>query len=409
MNVLHLADVDNAGGSGRSAYRIHSGLRRLGVTSRMLVARKRSNDDQVRVINQNHRWYRLADRAARSIATFLSLQHLVVPSSRRLRHDPWVKETDIIQVFNCWGGFFSYRALPALSRLAPVVWRLSDQWLFTGHCNYSYDCERWKIGCGRCPYVKEEEALTFDTTRLLWSIKQRTLRNATLHVVAPSTWILSLARQSPLLQGKPITYIPNGVDGSVFYPRDKIDARKTLGLRPDSIIILFGSYSLGSKRKGGRQLIEALHRIDTGQVELVCFGNPSASLPVANVPVHFTGYIENDRVLAAMYSLADVYVLPTLADNLPNSVLEAMACGCPVVSFRVGGLPDAIAHMENGYLAEAGNALDLADGIQRIIQDESLREQMSRRSVETVRRKFSQENEARAFLSLYQSILSQPS
>ena len=156
MHITHFAHADSTGGSGRSAYRIHTGLQQRSVESRMIVARKASDDPSVRIINDNSPALQFMDRTGKKVNNRLSLQDVFIPSSISLPHHDWVQSADILQVFNTWDGLFSYLALPRLSNNQPVVWRLSDEWLYTGHCVYTYDCDRWQTGCGHCPQVDGE-------------------------------------------------------------------------------------------------------------------------------------------------------------------------------------------------------------------------------------------------------------
>ena len=171
LNVLHISTTDNSGGSGRSAYRVHSGLKHLGVRSRMLVGLKVTHDKDVLPI-ANNGFNAAADRFFGRALGRLSLQYLFFPSSFGLLGHQWFKEADIVQLYNTHGNYFSHTVLPWLSRRRPVVWRLSDMWPMTGHCAYSFDCERWRTGCGICPILSDRPELYRDTTATLWKIKK---------------------------------------------------------------------------------------------------------------------------------------------------------------------------------------------------------------------------------------------
>src|SRR5438445_279328 len=211
VNVMHISESDGIGGSGRSAFRLHTSLRQMGHGSRMLVGRRRTDDLDVRLLKRSIAW-RAGDRVAGTIADLLNLQYIFFPSSFGVVNDPWFKGADVVQLYNTHGSYFSHSALPVLSRRRPVVWRLSDMWAFTGHVAYSYDCERWRHGCGSCPYLTEYPALSRDTTAFLWRWKNEVYRRSKLTIVAPSRWIERAASQSPLPSRFPIRWIPNGVD-----------------------------------------------------------------------------------------------------------------------------------------------------------------------------------------------------
>jgi glycosyltransferase involved in cell wall biosynthesis/2-polyprenyl-3-methyl-5-hydroxy-6-metoxy-1,4-benzoquinol methylase len=408
LSVLHISTADNLGGSARSAYRIHRGLRNLGHRSRMLVGWKATDDPDVGRIWPNGAW-RILDRVVGEIGDQAGLQYLCLPSSLRLARHSWVQEADILQLYNTHGGYLNHTVLPRLAVGRPIVWRLSDMWAFTGHCAYSYDCERWKTGCGSCPILAEYPSLRRDTTALLWKLKQRIYRRCDLTVVAPSRWMASLVRESPLLGRFPIHVIPNGLDTEVFRPIPKTVAREVLGLKPDARVILFTGHSEEAPRKGASYFREAIERLLGNlpfEVTLLVMGASGGGwLDQVGCATRCVGTVTNDLLMSAIYSAADVFVLPTLADNSPNGVLEAMACGTPAAAFNVGGVPELVHHMETGYLAAYKDAADLARGIQLLLVDEGLRERLGRRCREVVDGEHSIELQARRFEALYRDIL----
>ena len=409
LSVLHLSCWDNEGGSGRSAYRLHSGLKQLGIRSRMLVGRKQTHDPDVKVIGGN--LFGRLDRLGGGIADRMDLQYLFYPSSFLLNRTRWVREADVIQVFNTHGGYFSHLSLIPLSQHRTVVWRLSDMWAMTGHCAYSYECERWETGCGSCPHLEEYPRLRMDTSALLWRVKDWIYERARLTIVAPSTWMASLVRRSPLLSRFPVYVIPNGLDTETFRPVPKPLARERLGLGPQERVVLFSAASLLDHRKGGAILREAINRAATeggDPVTLLVMGRHGAAWQ-ADSPFQTVnlGYVESDEALATAYSAADVFVLPALAENLPNSVLESMACGTPVLSFDVGGIAEAVRHMETGYLAAKVEAADLARGLRVLLDSPELRGRLGSRCREVALQEYPAELEAQRFVSLYRDVTGQ--
>ena len=407
LRVLNLSFWDNAGGSGRAAYRLHSSFRRLGVDSRMLVALKATDDEDVKVIGG--RMLGRLDRLCGRTVDRLDLQYLFYPSSVLLPRMRWVRDANVLQIYNTHGGYLSHRALIRLSHARPVVWRLSDMWAMTGHCAYSYECDRWKTGCGACPHLDEFPALSRDTSALLWRVKARTYGRSRLTLVTPSRWLAGLVRESPLLSRFPVRVIPNGIDTSVFTPEVREAARRRLGIDPEHQVIMFGAASLNDPRKGGRHLREALDRLPAslrGKMTLLLVGNDR--WPDAGVErLKTLGPIADDHELARAYSAADLFVLPTLAENLPNTALEAMACGTPVVAFGVGGVAEAVRHLETGYVAAPGDTGDLAVGIERLLSDDALRSRLSRRGREVVLDEYEADRQARQFLDLYGDLVSE--
>jgi len=405
-SVVHFAYLDSVGGSGRSAFRIHKGLRAQGFDSRMLVGKKHSSDAEVQVLGSRpaHLGF-LLDRAGRVASDLTGLQDVLIPSSLWLHRHPWVRHAEVLQFFNTWGGFVSFTALARLSRGRPVVWRLSDQWLFTGHCIYTYGCDRWLTGCGHCPQVSGERALPFDTSALLWRLKDRVFREASLVIVAPSRWILDQVRRSPLIGRFPVHHIPNGVDTSLFRPM-RAEARAALGIEPGAKVVVFGAHELGKDRKGGHLLRGAMEALpDLPGATLLLLGEGTPRLPaLPGWQVTRIGYTGDEARLASVFAAADVMAAPSLADNFPNTVLESLACGTPVLAFDVGGVGEVVRHMETGYLARPADPADLAAGLRLLLQDDQLRGRLSSRSREVAVAEFARELELERFMALYGSL-----
>jgi len=407
MHVLHLTYADSIGGAGRSATRLHENLSTLDVDSRMLVMLKTAQDDLVQLYEYPNLFFKIGDRIGERLNYILGLQDIFIPSSHIFHRHPWVKQADIIQIFNPWRGYWSFLELPRLSQDKPVVLRLSDQWVYTGHCVYDYGCERWQTGCGACPQVQGERALMFDTSALLWRIKKWAYQRANLVIVAPSNWMYENARKSPLINRFPIHLIHNGVDTEIYHPQVRTKARVSLGLAPHQKAILFSAYVITGDRKGAHLLQEALARLPSNdEVVLLLLGKGEPPTELSERwNVKAVGYIGEDRTLAELYSAADMTIAPSLADNLPNSILESMACGTPAIAFAVGGISDAVQHLETGYLATPFDTASLAKGIQTLLDDDTLRERMSRNCRSLVLEKFTRELEVQQFYDLYQSLL----
>ncbi len=406
LNVLHISMWDNAGGSGRAAYRLHTGLQRLGVGSQMLVGAKVTSDPNVHQIGG---FFHRLDKLAGSLADRMDLHYLFYPSSLLLSWNRWVRQSDVIQLFNTHGGYMSHLALISLSRHRPIVWRLSDMWAFTGHCAYSYECDRWKSGCGACPHLEEYPALRRDRSAFLWRVKERIYRKSRINIVAPSRWLENLARQSPLLNRFPIRRIPNGLDTSVFRPLPKIQARQHLGIDPAKQILLFSAASLQDKRKGADFLKKALGKLpveERKELLLLVVGQGAETMDLGiSIPIKKISPTQEDDELVWIYSAADLFILPTLADNLPNGVLESMSCGTPAVSFNVGGISDAVWHMKTGYLAQEQNADDLSAGIHQLLSRPDLRVRMGTEGRRLIEAEHTLELQASRFKELYQEVL----
>jgi glycosyltransferase involved in cell wall biosynthesis len=309
----------------------------------------------------------------------------VYDSTGRILNTELFRQAEVIQLHNLHGWYFNYGLLPQISGLKPVIWTLHDMWAFTGHCAYAYDCERWRTKCYDCPQLNRDRRTPVeprpplvDRTPVVWERKRSLYRRSKLHIVTPSRWLADQARNSILGGAADIQCIPYGIDVTTFNPTDQTSARRALGIRQDAKVILFVAAKVIQGRKGLGYLYDALGSIRAhNDILLLTVGGSEPDQPQLrhHEQMHL-GHIADDSKLSLVYSAADLYVLPTLADNLPLTVQESMASGTPVVAFDVGGLPEMIDHLRTGYLARYKDAADLAAGIRMILDDDTLRLQM---------------------------------
>jgi len=407
VKVVHVSAADEEGGSGRAAYRIHQGLRALGATSRMIVGLKGTQDSDV--VASRGRLGRRIDLQYDRLAARFGSQYAFVPSAPNFAGHPVFDGADVIQLYNLHGGYFPLGNLAALGAKAPLVWRLSDMWPLTGHCAYSGRCERWRRGCGECPDLVTYPGIGRDTTAALWRQKLALYRKCSLTFIGPSSWTEALAKSSPLAEGCRVLRIPNGIDTEAFRAQDaqRAAARTRFGIDPAARTVLFIAHGLDDNpRKGGDHLIEALARLPASQsVTLLLAGVGGTTWParVAS-PILNLGYLRDNASLAAAYAAADLIVAPSIVENLPNTVLEAMSCGTPAVAYDTGGMRDAVRHLDTGYLARHGDAADLAAGIGALLADDALRARLGAASRSYIEREHTLALQARRYLDLYQEL-----
>jgi glycosyltransferase involved in cell wall biosynthesis len=406
LSILHFSAADTMGGAARSAYRIHSGLRALGHRSRMLVGLRASSDPDVDTVWSGELG-RLANRFVDETARRFGWQYRFVPSTGRVQAHPWLGEADVFQLFVTHGGYFAQGMLPRLSARAPIVWRLSDMWALTGHCAYSGACERWRTGCGECPDLETWPAIGRDTTAALWRMKDDLYRRSRITVVAPSSWTERLAKESPLLGRFAVHRIPNGIDLERFRPRDKSGARAALGLDPNAQVVLFMAHGLDANaRKGSEDAIEALRRLGPRPNTIVLLAGEGGQSWAGRLPlpVQPLGFVSDEEKLALVHASADLLLAPSRVENLPNTVLEALATGTPVAAADAGGMRDAVRHLETGWLAPVGDAASLAEGMRRILDDPDLARAMAAQSRRLAEQEFARATEIRRFEALYREL-----
>jgi len=412
MNVLLVSTYDIEGGAARAAYRLHQGLQGKGISSKMLVQDKSSNDVTVFApktrLDQGIARARLTLDALplkfyrkRDSSTF-SLQWLpdgILPKITPL-------ESDVINLHWIGEAFLQAEAIAKFDK--PLVWTLHDMWTFTGGCHYNQDCDRYTASCGACPQLGSSK--DWDLSRWVWQRKAKAWRNLNLTIVALSSWLAKCATSSSLFQDMRVELIPNGLDTERYKPINRHVARDLLNLPQDKQLILFGSLkATGDKRKGFHLLQPALRDLSKSgwqdRLELVIFGaSEPDNPPDFGLKAHYLGTFSDDLSLALVYSAADVFVLPSTQENLANTVMEAIACGTPCVAFNIGGMPDMIEHQKNGYLAQAYKNEDLAQGITWVLENEERHQKLSHRAREKAQQEFTLEIQARRYLSIFTEI-----
>jgi glycosyltransferase involved in cell wall biosynthesis len=318
------------------------------------------------------------------------------------------QEADVLDIHCMHGGFFNYLALPSLTAHKPAVLTLHDMWPFTGHCSFSYDCDRWQTGCGRCPYPGNYPAIKTDGSRIEWKLKEWVYRRSNLVIVTLCRLRTEQVRRS-LLSRFPIVEIPNGVDTEVFRPMGTEASRELLGIPSGKRVLMFASAGLASVNKGGDLLLKALEHLPrslrTDMVLLTMGDGGDALGSVADVPSVHLGYVSYDRLKAVAFSAADVFVLPSRAETLPLVLLESMACGTPVVSFDVGGVSDLVRPGSTGYLARPEDFMDLRDGLAQLLGDPELCRRLSERCRTVAVDEYSTKKLVQRYLALYRTTI----
>ena len=408
--ILHLSTTDIEGGAARAAYRLHQGLQSIGVTSHLLVRAKFSAEKNIipekTILTKLGpptsgfplQLYPQRDRAMFSPQWF---PDAIAPKVAQLN-------PDIINLHWICNGFLQIETLAKFDK--PLLWTLHDMWPFTGGCHYSQKCDRYRESCGACPHLKSKS--NWDLSRWVWQRKAKAWKNLDLTIVSPSLWLAKRARASSLFQNLRVEVIANGIDIQKYKPIKRQVARELLNLPQDKQLILFSSMSPGDRRKGFHLLQPALQNLSKAgwqdKIELIILG---ASQPDHQVDLGFNnnylGCFSDDISLSLVYAAADVFVAPSIQDNLPNTVMEAIACGTPCVAFDIGGMPEMIEHQKSGYLAQPFKIEDLALGIAWVLENKARHQKLSHRAREKAEQEFALEIQASRYLSLFTEILSQ--
>lgn len=312
---------------------------------------------------------------------------------------------DVVNLHWICYGFLPIKTIKKIKK--PIVWTLHDSWAFTGGCHLPFKCEKYKNMCGKCPTLNSKKSNDLSTTVLKNKINN--LKNKDITIVCPSNWLAKCANESYLFRGLNIKVIPNCINTKVFNNKHRDEARKKFNIPLDKKIILFGAInSTKDKNKGFNILTRAFEelKLKNKEYEVVIFGNDPDEKVNIPLKVYSLGKVYREATLAEIYSMSDVYVLPSKSENLPNTIIESMACGTPVVAFNIGGIPDIIDNKKNGYLANPYDHIDLANGISTILDNEELRKKYSENCTWKVHNTFSEEIVAKKYYELYKQVLS---
>lgn len=419
LRIALINSFDTRGGAARSMWRLHQGLRGLGVESTVLCLHKQSSDNhcqQIQVERTDHairmrrKWAYAEQQLSQNLVTQRTIFTLPVPGYDLTRHHV-VQDAEIIHLH--WvAGMVSPETIAALQRLGkPVVWTLHDQRPMTGGCHYSGGCTRYEEQCSECPLLQTDwnHIPNYNLASFVNTVDTRKII-----VVSPSRWLADCAGHSRAFSQSQIHVIPYGVDTDLFRPINRSLAHQWLGIEPASVNILFGAQDVMDPRKGISTLIASLHACEedpvsspwfqSGRVRCLLFGSGVSQL--GRPPwLHNVGNVNSDEKLSMLYSAADVFICPTVEDNFPNTILESMSCGTPVIASRVGGVPDLVSDEVNGWLVEPGDAVDMTSKIKNALAHPSRLKVFStaaRRKAET---HYSLERQAFHYVKLYQTLL----
>ena len=415
MRVLIVNTSERTGGAAVAANRLMKALNNHGIKAKMLVRDKETDSLTVSALPRSPwlRWNFLWERLVIFVRCHFSRKHLFEidlantgTDITRLRE---FQEADIIHLHWINQGMLSLNSIRKILRSGkPVVWTMHDIWPATAICHVTLGCRHFTTRCYGCRLLGKGDGDDLSTT--VWQRKRRMLNDENIFFVACSRWLESEAKASALLKGHKITSIPNPIDTHIYNRCHKKEARERLGLPQDRRLILFSSQRVTTPLKGMDYLIEAcqllgdLTKSQTPYEVVILGGHAEEVVEQLPLKAHPLGYVNEEQRIVDVYNAADVFVLPSLSENLPNTIMEAMACGLPCVGFKVGGIPEEIDHKQNGYVANYRSAEDLARGIQWILNEADY-ESLSRNAIQKVVRNYSQQSVALRYAEVYQQAM----
>lgn len=413
MRVLIVNTSERTGGAAVAANSIMEALNNNGVKAKMLVRDKETEQITVASIG-NHmlqQWRFLWERFVVFCHLHFSRKHLfdidIANTGADITTTREFKEADLIHIHWINQGFLSLRSIrKILDSGKPVVWTMHDVWPATAICHLTMNCRRFVSRCQGCRLLPDNGGDN-DLASKIWQRKKEIYDTHDISFVACSKWLASEAKKSALLTGHPVAAIPNPIDTHVFCPGDRQLAARASSLPADKRIILFVSQRTTNPYKGMDYLVEACDKLASQYPEMrentivAVLGGHSEDvvekLPFKSFPL---GYVNDPRRIVDIYRAADVFVLPSLSENLPNTIMEAMACGVPSVGFKVGGIPEMIDHKRNGYVANYCDSTDLAAGIHWVL-DEADSQQTKEECLRKVSQCYSQHSVAMKYIEVY--------
>ena len=407
MKITHINLGNSArfgGGTSIATVRLHNTLKKLGVESEILCAHLDGHVSGAQGL-PTPGWLNKIEVLLKKATKPIGLNDIHAINSFLLKHADAIKHTDLIHLHCIHHGYFNFLSLPSLTAEKPAIYTMHDTWAFTGHCAISYHCDRWKTGCGKCPSLDLIPAVSRDNTHLEWKLKNWAFQNSDLTIVSPSNWITKMVKES-MLSHFPVYQIPHGIDLEKFQPLDPECCRYTLGIPRNKAVLMFvGSLS---KSKGGDILLAALNGLpDSLKADLVLLIMGEHSVEASQLPgidICHVGGLSNDVVKSIAYSAADLFLFPTRGESFGLVALESIACSTPVVSFKIGGVPDIVRHGVTGYLAEPESVDDFREGIIQLLEDNNLRIEMGKQGRQIALEEFSIELEAKRYKAVYENV-----
>ncbi len=422
MNVLLINTSEKKGGAAVACGRLKRALQKAGIEVNMLVRDKTTGDPHVIAANSGKisHWLNQFQFVWERLSIFLQngfdrknlFAVSIANSGIPVANHPSVKQADIIHLHWINQGFLSLNEIKKLAQTGkPIVWTMHDMWPATAICHHSRECEMYHKECSQCMFLggnggKDLSTRVFNRKKEIWA-------NANIHFVTCSQWLKGRAVAGALMNPKMVQDIPNPLDTEFYSPKKKEEARKRFGLPAGKKLLLYGAANVTDKRKGIDYYVDACrimaekYPLTNKDTELVFFGEAKENIDgLFPFPIHQTGYLTNDEMIRDLYNAVDLFVTPSLEENLPNTIMESMACGTPVVGFSIGGIPEMIDHRQNGFLSDYKSATHLAEGVHWCLWEANY-EALSANARKKVIDCYSEKAVAEKYIQLYRQILSQ--
>lgn len=413
MRVLIVNTSENTGGAAVAANRLKEALNNNGIKAKMLVRDKESDDITVAQLNKSwhQKWDFLWERFVIYMRLHFKRDNLflidIANAGTDITKTREFKEADVIHLSWINQGMLSLKGIrKILESNKPVVWTMHDLWPASSICHYARNCRNYEKQCGNCPLLPGNGSSN-DLSARIWKKKRKILERNSILFVTCSRWLADKAKKSGLLSRQKVISIPNPIDSRAFTKENREEARLYAGLPEGKKLILFVSQRVTDKRKGMDYFITAINKMVEAHPEMkdncgiaILGGKAEELADKLPLPSYPLGYVSEEKKIASIYNSVDLFVLPSLEDNLPNTIMEAMACGVPCVGFNTGGIPEMIDHLKNGYVAEYKSSDDLARGIHWVLS-EADHQSLSNEAMKKVNQCYSQYAVAMKYIEAY--------
>jgi glycosyltransferase involved in cell wall biosynthesis len=435
-HILQISPNNTSGGANKIAYDLHQSYLSRGYPSYMAVAQNDHKDDHVFLIpneNSASSWIRFWQRIEnwlilnhhaviskipaalsqmkRSVQAEIGIENFDFPGTYQLFNLP-PQPPDIVHAHNLHLDYFDLRALPWLSRKVPLIISMHDAWLLSGHCAHSFYCERWMTGCGHCPDLRVYPSVKRDATAYNWWRKKQIYAKSRLYIATACQWLMNKVERSMLYPGVVETrLIQNGVDLTVFKSQKKNEARTALNIPHDRPVVMLRANSLRKKNywldyQVAQAVVEAITAHPSKMpVTIVALGYDKPREHFGASEIRYIPHLKDHRTLSQYYQAANIFIHPARADTFPLTVLEALACGTPVIATQVGGISEQIVDGVTGFLTPAGDSKTMIDRALRLLRDAELCSQMGQNAANDAKKRFNHERCVDDYLDWYQEIL----
>ncbi len=387
MNILYVNSCFEGGGAEKIARQLYIGVKEYSEINTFFLAGRQGKEREIDCVYDEK--IPLIYKRSINLLTNNSRKHdfLFVNKIERIITE---KKIDIIHFHNIHGNYMGIEDIIKLSSKCKILWTLHDMWAITGHCAQVCGCDRWyTTECRKCQNLDFYPKMFFDEAAKYYQVKKKAFTNKNITFIVPSVWLKEQCNKSFLCNEK-VEVIHNGVDINAFFPMDKKYAKKKMGISQEKIAIMFVSNNLNDEYKGFNILLEALNMINTPEwFELIVVGN-GIDIQISNsFKYHYLGYIDNDKKLNEVYNSADVFILPSIAENFPCTILESMAAGTPVIASNIGGIPEQI-DMNTGWLFDVGDVKTLKKIIEMLPKEKDILKKKGSESRKKIENTFSE-------------------